>query len=244
MKSDFLLILDRVSIGSLEHLLPISLAVVFAVVLIRYGNNIESEVKKQRVIHYFAILVSLTIFSYHLYHIIIADYDFKMDLPLYLCSFMALMIPLFTYFRKYWMYEILLFWIIAGTSQGVITPDIPEGFPAFDYFRYWVVHLGLLIIIFYATFVLNMRPTIKSVFRSIVALQVYIGAMMLLNYLLDANYSYLNYKPEAASVLDYLGEWPWYLIQAQLLLIPYFLIIYGFFELGKRRKQVNSQTTD
>jgi hypothetical integral membrane protein (TIGR02206 family) len=244
LKSDFLLILDRVSIGSLEHLLPISLAVVFAVVLIRYGKNLESEVKKQRVIHYFAILVSLTIFSYHLYHIIIGDYDFKMDLPLYLCSFMALMIPLFTYFRKYWMYEILLFWIIAGTSQGVITPDIPEGFPAFDYFRYWVVHLGLLIIIFYATFVLNMRPTIKSVFRSIVALQVYIGAMMLLNYLLDANYSYLNYKPEAASVLDYLGEWPWYLIQAQLLLIPYFLIIYGFFELGKRRKQVNSQTTD
>ncbi|WP_290698864.1 hypothetical protein [Lacinutrix sp.] len=41
-----------------------------------------------------------------------------------------------------------MFWIIAGTSQAVITPDISIGFPSFDYFRYWIAHLGLLIIIF------------------------------------------------------------------------------------------------
>jgi hypothetical integral membrane protein (TIGR02206 family) len=142
------------------------------------------------------------------------------------------------------MYELLVFWIIAGTSQGVITPDIVEGFPAFDYFRYWVVHLGLLIVIFYATFVFDMRPRLRSVFKSILALQVYVVVMMLLNYLVNANYSYLNHKPESASVLDYLGEWPWYLVQAQLLLIPYFLVIYLFFQIGKKRKGVISQTTD
>ena len=54
--------------------------------------------------------------------------------------------------------SILFFWIIAGTLQGVITPDIVYGFPVFDYFRYWIVHLGLLITMFYATFVFNIRP--------------------------------------------------------------------------------------
>ncbi len=150
---------------------------------------------------------------------------------------MALIIPVFTYYRKYWMYEILLFWIIAGTSQGVITPDIADGFPAFDYFRYWIVHLGLLIIIFYATFVFNMRPKLKSVFKSILVLLLYMVVMMILNYVLGANYSYLNYKPESASVLDYLGEWPWYLIQVVLLLLPYFLLIYLFFQVGKKKKR-------
>lgn len=136
------------------------------------------------------------------------------------------------------MYEILLFWIIAGTSQGVITPDIAEGFPRFDYFRYWVVHLGLLTIIFYATFVFGMRPTIKSVFKSFLTLLVYVVSMVIINWLLDANYFYLNEKPKSASILDFLGEWPVYIIVGQLILIPYFMMIYLPFYFINRKAQI------
>ena len=135
------------------------------------------------------------------------------------------------------MYEVLLFWIVAGTLQGVITPDIAEGFPTFDYFRYWTVHLGLLIIIFYATFVFGMRPTFKSIFKSVLALQVYVVMMVAINALLDANYFYLNEKPKSASVLDYFGYWPYYIIVTQLILVPYFLVIYLPFYIEKRRKK-------
>jgi hypothetical integral membrane protein (TIGR02206 family) len=135
------------------------------------------------------------------------------------------------------MYEVLLFWIVAGTLQGVITPDIAEGFPTFDYFRYWIVHLGLLIIIFYATFVFGMRPTFKSIFKSVLALQVYVVMMVAINALLDANYFYLNEKPKSASVLDYFGDWPYYIIVTQLILVPYFLVIYLPFYIEKRRKK-------
>ena len=233
--------LERVTIGSLQHLLPIVIAGVFTILFIRHSKKKLTKSQQERALHYFAILVSSIVALFHLYHISIGNYNFKTDLPLFLCSFLALVIPIFTYFRKYWMYEILVFWIIAGTSQGVITPDIAEGFPVFDYFRYWAVHLGLLIIIFYATFVFDMRPKFRSVFKSIIVLQIYIAVMMGLNYVLDANYSYLNYKPESASVLDYLGDWPWYLIQVQLLLIPYFLLIYLFFQVGKNEKRLLSK---
>ena len=235
LSSSFLL-LERVTIGSLQHFVPIGISIIVAFLLIRYSKRALTVQQQEIALHYLGIFVSLVVLSFHIYQIMFGNYDFRTDLPLYLCSLLALIIPIFTYYRKYWMYELLVFWIIAGTSQGVITPDIVEGFPAFDYFRYWVVHLGLLTIIFYATFVFNMRPRISSVFKSILALQVYVIVMMLLNYLVNANYSYLNHKPESASVLDYLGEWPWYLIQAQLLLIPYFLLIYLFFQIGKKRK--------
>jgi hypothetical integral membrane protein (TIGR02206 family) len=124
------------------------------------------------------------------------------------------------------MYEILLFWIIAGTLQGIFTPDIAEGFPSLDYFRYWMVHLGLLIVIFYTTIVFGMRPKFKSIFKSFFALQVYLLLIIGINYMLDANYFYLNEKPKSASILDFLGEWPVYIIVGQLILIPYFMIIY------------------
>ncbi len=227
--------MERVQIGSIEHILPIISAFLFGYFLVKLSKNSLNTNQKQKTIHAFAILVSLTVIAYHVYKIAINNYNFKTDLPFYLCSFIAIIIPIFTYYRKYWMYEILVFWIIAGTLQGVITPDIAEGFPSFDYFRYWTVHLGLLIIIFYTTFVFKMRPNFKSVFKSFFVLQIYVVMMIFLNYLLDANYSYLNKKPESASVLDYLGEWPYYIISILLIIIPLFLLIYLPFYLTRNK---------
>jgi len=232
-----LFLVERVSIGSLEHLAPIGLAVLFAIFSISYSKRELSELQQHKVFKLFGWFVSLTVALYHIYFISSGNYNVQTDLPLYLCSFIALLIPIFTYYRKFWLYEILLFWIIAGTLQGVITPDIAEGFPTFDYFRYWVVHLGLLIIVFYATFVFGMRPKFKSIFKSIFALQLYVAMMVITNYLLEANYFYLNKKPKSTSILDYFGEWPYYIIVTQLILIPYFLIIYlPFYLIAKRAK--------
>ena len=236
--STFFLI-ERVAIGNLEHILPIIFSVLFCVLFIKYSKQVLNKKQQENALHLFACLVSLTVLVFHLYSISLGNYNINTDLPLYLCSFMGLLIPVFTYYRKFWMFEILLFWIIAGTSQGVITPDIPEGFPVFDYFRYWVVHLGLLIVIFYAVFVFKMKPRFKSVFKSFFALQLYVVFMVAINYVLKANYFYLNQKPESASILDYLGEWPLYIIAVQIIIIPYFLLIYlPFYIIERRRKRV------
>lgn len=154
---------------------------------------------------------------------------------------MALFIFIFTFTRRFLLFEILFFWTIVGTSQGVITPDIEVGFPSYDYIRYCIVHLGLLTIIAYAIVVLKMRPKFKSVFKSFVVLQVYVLIIMVINYLLDANYSYLNNKPLSGSVLDLLGDWPNYVIVVQLALLPLFLLIYlPFFWSNKYYKTKNN----
>ena len=236
----FSILENPVKIGSLQHLLPIILTVILATVFISYSNKKFKIERQQKAIHYLACAVSLVVVSFHLFRITYDAYNFKTDLPLYLCSFLAIIIPFFTYYRRYWMFEILLFWIIGGTLQGVITPDISVGFPSFDYFRYWTVHLGLLSIIFYFVFVFKMKPTIKSVFKSYAALQIYVLLMILLNFLLDANYFYLNRKPQSASLLDYFGEWPYYILVGQLVVIPLFLLIYLPFWLIRHRKSVSS----
>ncbi|MFP4847265.1 TIGR02206 family membrane protein [Winogradskyella sp. PE311] len=226
---------NSVEIGSLGHLLPTVSAIVFTIFFIRYSNKKLSVKGKRKAIHYFAWFVSITVIVFHAYQMLFDNYNFKIDLPLYLCSLMALLLPVFTYYRKYWMFEILVFWIIGGTLQAVITPDIKDGFPSFDYFRYWIAHLGLLVVIFYFVFVFKMKPKLKSVFKSFFALQLYVILMIILNYVLDANYFYLNEKPKSASLLDYFGEWPYYILVAQLIIIPLFLIIYLPFYLSERK---------
>lgn len=227
----------RVAIGSIEHVLPILFSVVFCVIFIKYSKRKLSKKKQHKALHVFGCLVSFIVLAFHLYSLSFGNYNITTDLPLYLCSLIALLIPIFTYYRKFWMFEVLLFWIIAGTLQGVLTPDISEGFPAFDYFRYWVVHLGLLIIIFYAIFVFKMKPTFKSVFKSFFALQLYVIFMVIINFTLNANYFYLNEKPQSASLLDYFGEWPVYILVVQIIIIPYFLLIYLPFYLVERKRK-------
>ncbi|OUR99478.1 hypothetical protein A9Q86_12995 [Flavobacteriales bacterium 33_180_T64] len=229
--------LERVLILSWEHLLPICIAIIFSFIIIKYAQQISVE-RQQGLIHYFAIFISLVVLSFHMYKMITSAYNYREDLPLYLCSLLGIIIPFYTYYRKYWMFEILVFWIIAGTLQGVITPDIAEGVPSFDYFRYWIVHLGLLFVIFYSIFVFKLKPKLKSVFKSFFALQIYVVLMIGVNHLLNANYFYLNKKPESASVLDYFGEWPYYIIICQLIIIPLFLIIYLPFYFSKTKPKL------
>lgn len=227
----------RVTVGSFQHVFPILLAIIICSYFIKYVKFRLSENQQIVVFNSIGFIISFVVIAFHMYSISLGSYKIETDLPLYLCSLIALLIPIFTYYRKNWMYEILFFWIVAGTTQAVITPDILEGFPTFNYFRYWVVHLGLLVIIFYATFVLNMRPKFKSVFKSFLALQVYVVFIIFINYLLNANYFYLNEKPKSASILDFFGEWPYYVVITQLLIIPCFLIIYLFFYLTKKKTQ-------
>lgn len=233
------LFMQRVAMGSAEHWIPLLVGLVFGSLLIIYAKRKLTAKNQKTLIHIFAIAISLTVLTFHLHKLIVGTYDIRTDLPLYLCSLIALLIPIFTYYRKYWMYEVLVFWIIAGTLQGIITPDIATGFPTFDYFRYWVVHLGLLIIIAYATVVFGLNPKIKSIFKSFFALQLYVVMMMVINYFLKANYFYLNHKPKSASILDYFGEWPLYIIVVQLIVIPYFFIIYlPFRTIQKKGSQI------
>lgn len=235
------LILERVVVGSFAHLLPIILAILLGFVTIQYANKKLNVNQQYRLIHFIGIGISLTVISFHLHKWMAEDYNIQKDLPLYLCSLLAILIPIFTYYRKFWMYEILVFWIFAGTLQAIITPDIATGFPTFDYFRYWVVHLGLLLIISYATFVFKMMPNFKSIFKSFFALQLYFLAMIFVNYLLNANYFYLNQKPQSTSLLDYLGAWPFYIIVVQLILLPYFMLIYlSFYWCKIKRKRLTS----
>lgn len=232
------LVLQRVSMWSAEHWIPVLMGLVLGSVVMVYAKRKLTQNNQELLIHLCAIAVSLTVIIFHIHKFMSGTYDVRKDLPLYLCSLLAILIPVFTYYRKYWMYEILVFWIIAGTLQGIITPDIATGFPTFDYLRYWVVHLGLLLVVFYATYVFRMTPNIKSVFKSFFALQLYVLAMVGINYVLNANYFYLNQKPKSASLLDYFGEWPLYIIVVQLIVIPYFLIIYlPFYVLDKRKKK-------
>lgn len=148
------------------------------------------------------------------------------NLPLYLCNITGLALPIFAHRINQSFFEVFYFWIIGGTLQAIITPDITSGFPSFYYFKYWILHLGLVYVILIATFVLDYRPRFSGIWRAWICLELYFLLMLGVNHLLGSNYLYLNDKPARPTVLDFFGPWPTYVIVAQLIVIPIFILLY------------------
>lgn len=203
--------------------------------LLYFWSKKLTEKKRFLIGNIFAFSLSLSVILWTVLKIYEREFDIKHDLPFHLCNLLALLIPIFSITRKYIIYEIILFWILAGTSQAIFTPDIKIGFPNYQFLKYWYVHAGLVVFILYASYIYNMKPTLKSIFKSFIALQGYVVFMMLINKLTGANYFYISRKPDGATALDYMGDWPYYLVVAELILIPYFLLIYLPFYVYSRR---------
>ena len=217
-----------------QHILISAIVIVFGTILIYWAKK-QSEQIQFLTGNIIASSISLTVIFGSILNIYKQDFNYQEDLPLHLCSFLALIIPILSFTRKYIYYEIFFFLIIAGTLQSLITPS-DYNFLNFTFFRYWFVHSGLVLFMLYATFIYKMRPTIKSVFKSFVGMQFYMILMFIINYLLGSNYFYTNRKPDATTLLDVFGEWPQYIFVVELIVIPFFLLIYFPFYLTRKKE--------
>ena len=217
-----------------QHILISAIVIVVGTILIFWAKK-QSEQIQFLTGNIIASSISLTVIFGSILNIYKQDFNYQEDLPLHLCSFLALVIPILSYTRKYIYYEIFFFLILAGTLQSLITPS-DYNFLNFTFFRYWLVHSGLVLFMMYATFVYKMRPTIKSVFKSFIGMQFYMILMFLINYLLGSNYFYTNRKPDATTLLDVFGEWPQYIFVVELIVIPFFLLIYFPFYLTRKKE--------
>ena len=218
---------------SVQHIIVVLFCICFGFALIFITKKQTSKV--QSIIgNILAFSICFTVVLGTFVHLYKGNFNIQEDLPLHLCSFLALVIPVLSVTKKFVYYEIFFFLILAGTLQSLITPD-EYNYLNFPFFRYWFVHAGLVIFMFFATFIYKMRPTLKSVGKSFLGMQAYMLFMFILNYFLGSNYFFTNRKPDAATALDLFGDWPQYIFVVEILVIPYFMLIYLPFYLTRKK---------
>ncbi|OWY25903.1 TIGR02206 family membrane protein [Sphingobacteriales bacterium UPWRP_1] len=220
---------------SAEHVLALLFFALLGYIIIRRAASAQMAGYKNRLFMGMGWVISGTVIGWSLIKISLGNFSINQDLPLPLCNFLALVLPVFTITRSLFLFELFYFWVLSGTLQAIITPDLQDSFPHYHFIKYWVVHLGLVIVVVYAAVVYQMRPSSKSILKAFLWLQPYVLFCMAVNYLLHANYLYLNAKPPVASLLDFMGPWPVYIFVAQLIAMPLFLLAYLPFWLYKRK---------
>ena len=65
-------------------------------------------------------------------------------LPLQLCDAAILIAALALWTRHRLLAEVTYFWGLAGTVQALLTPELPQHFPTYPYFQYYIAHGGVV----------------------------------------------------------------------------------------------------
>ena len=163
-------------------------------------------------------------------------------LPLHVCGVTVLLSVATLLWRRRLTYELVYFWGLAGASNAMVTPELSEGFPDYHFFQYFVSHAGIVATAIFATWGLGMRPSLGSLVRAFVLINVMAILVAPLNLLLAANYMYLCEAPETASPFVFL-PWPWYIPWLEVLALAFFGALYLPVHLG-RRARARDRTSD
>lgn len=161
-------------------------------------------------------------------------------LPLHLCDIGGILTGIMLINRKYFFYELTYFWGFGGTLQALITPELQNGFPHIDFFYYFFAHGFIIVGVIYATVLFKYRPVFKSIGRTFLTTVCYAALVAPINWILNTNYLYLCRKPRSATLLDFLGPWPWYLLSLIPVALFFFFLYYSpwwIADLVKRRSQ-------
>ena len=86
------------------------------------------------------------------------------------------------------------------------------------------------------------RVTLKDLWIAVIAGNIFVAFSLVINKILDANYMFTIHKPEASTLLDYLGPWPWYLLSVELLGIVLFFVVYLPMLVTRKREAQNNFT--
>ena len=158
-------------------------------------------------------------------------------LPLQLCDVAIIIAALALWTRNQLLVQVTYFWGLAGTFQALITPDLPQHFPSFPYFQYYVAHGGVVVAALVLVVGLRLRPhrfAVVSVAGLTVAYAVLVGVV---DAVTGADYMYLRAKPPAPTLLDLLGPWPVYILSSAVIGLVLFAILDLPFRLGKGRAE-------
>jgi len=146
-------------------------------------------------------------------------------LPLELCHWVLIACLVSLFFRNSLASEIAYFWGLGGTLQAVLTPDLQQGFPAWDFLQFFWAHGGILLAIIYLVGVRRFRPRPGSVLRMMIAANVYLVTAGAADLAFGWNYGYLRHPPSQPSLLDHLGPWPWYILSLEAVAFSMFWLL-------------------
>jgi len=220
---------------SAEHVLPLAILVVVAVLLCVAARRAPG-----RWIDAVAAIIALTLvvaeLSWQPYVVANKTWSAAASLPVQLCDVAAFVAAAALVWRQLVLVEVAYFWGLGGTLQAVLTPDLKDHFPSFPYLQFYVTHDLAILAALFLVFGLALQPRPGAVRRIFVLTVVFAIVVGLIDLVTGGNYMYLRQVPASGSLLDLMGPWPWYIATGALLTLVVLAILNAPFRLSRLRR--------
>ncbi len=212
------------------HIGALVLTLLVPVVLVMLVKRKGSDELSRKVGWALAGLLLANEMGYRVFHFLASANTrefLELALPIHLCP-LALFAGVIALWRRSQVgYEFAYFVGLTGTLNALLTPDIVRPFPSFGFIGYFVSHGGVLWTVLYATLVLKMRPTWRSLWRIFLLVNAIAVVLALVNLALggQANYAFLCQAPEADTPF-FFAPWPWYIPLLEGIALGMFVLAY------------------
>jgi hypothetical integral membrane protein (TIGR02206 family) len=216
-----------------QHIIALLVVAALNVIMVLALKKVNSKKVNTYFCYFLSFLLLTQELSLNFWYICVGEWSVGHHLPLHLCGLAVVLSPVMLIGKKKLLYELFYFWGLGGAIQSIITPDNAFGFPHYRMIQTFVSHGAIIMAIIYMTFIEGYRPTFKSLIKTIVITNIYMGVIAVFNLLVNGNYLYICGPPETPTIIDFLiqvfGPWPWYIIGLELIGIVSLLVYYSPF---------------
>jgi len=124
---------------------------------------------------------------------------------------------------------------IGGSGMAVLTPDIGAPFPSYPAAKFFLSHGAVVAAALFLVWSGTHRPRPGSWWRVFLWTNAYAAFVAAFNAAFGTNYMYLCEKPASATLLDWLGPWPWYVLAGEAVALVILALLYLPFRRGSSR---------
>lgn len=206
------------------HVITIGFALIcFACVFI-FQKSLKPYRRKTRLTVGWTLLISRLSLDY--WYISNDQWYVSSSLPFELCSIASIMCAIMLLTKSKVLFEVFYFIAIGGAIQAILTPELLLGFPQYRFIQFFLDHTLLIMAPLIMISLYNYTITFKSLIKSFLTLNLIAVLVYIINHLINANYMFLMHKPRTASIIDYLGPYPYYILSLEAVAFMMFMILY------------------
>jgi hypothetical integral membrane protein (TIGR02206 family) len=158
------------------------------------------------------------------------------SVPLQLCDLAELTAAYALWSQRRWAFALVYYWGLPLSSQALITPDLnAPDFPGHSFLAFFALHLLVVWAAIYLTWGCGMRPNWRSYRFAVVTTLAWGACTLIFNTVAGTDYGFLNRKPANASLLNFLGPWPFYVLAEVVIVGAVWALMTWPWELNRRK---------
>ena len=235
---------------TLAHFIPLILMGIVIFLIFKFKDKIRDFKHEKLIRMTLSFMLIITEMSYFWRLVGIEELNANPidHLPITVCGWAVIFCSNLVLSKSQSLFDIVYFWLFSGTLISIFIPATVLstcGPTRFRYYQFWFEHTLGFVALFYMMFVYKMRPTFKSMIKSVSVLAVLGVVAFTANEILGpgANYLFLARPEDTPSILDVLPSNMALriLIMAAVILTFFFIAYLPWFIMDKKKAKLEAK---